>query len=250
MGEPAQARLVRKLDLERFLTTIPPNPSPQASLEQYTISEHVAADVLYLAAYANGDIVGKTVLDLGCGTGRLALGAAFLGAKTVVGVDVDREAVAIASETARSNGFSSCTSWVNGGIDAVVGQFDTVVQNPPFGVQTRGADRGFLAKALEVADSIYSLHNHPETDERLIRRLKSVHGTSLQVEPSAFIKKYVDERGGTILAVYPLLMPIPHMFEFHTKTKRDIVVDLYVLRKDAIRQHIPLRKGRKSSQFL
>lgn len=231
MGEPAQTRLIRKLDLERFLTTIPPNPSPQASLEQYTISEHVAADILYLAAYANGDIVGKNVLDLGCGTGRLALGAAFLGAKTVVGVDVDENAVGIAAETAEKAELKTVTNWIVGDIEAVVGKFDTVVQNPPFGVQTRGADRKFLAKALEVADSIYSLHNHPETDERLIRRLKSIHDTFLQVEPSAFIKKYVAERGGTILAVYPLLMPIPHMFEFHKKTKRDIIVDLYVLRK-------------------
>jgi len=84
MGKPSQKRIIRKLDLERFLSEIEINPSPKASLEQYTISEHVAADMLYLAAYGNGDIVNKTVLDLGCGTGRLALGTAFLGAKMVV----------------------------------------------------------------------------------------------------------------------------------------------------------------------
>jgi putative methylase len=231
MGEPAQKRLIRKLDLERFLSQVPPNPAPKASLEQYTISERVAADILYLAAYANGDVVGKSVLDLGCGTGRLALGAAFLGAKTVVGVDVDRTTVAIASENARSNGLAACTNWINADIDAVVGKFDTVLENPPFGVQTRGADRKFLSKAVEVGASVYSLHNHPKTDERLIRRLKNSHGNLLQVEPSPFIQRYIEERGGTVTAVYVLLMPIPHMFEFHTKTKHDIVIDLYVIRQ-------------------
>lgn len=231
MGEPAQARLVRKLDLERFLTTIPPNPSPKASLEQYTISEHVAADILYLAAYANGDIVGKNILDLGCGTGRLALGAVFLGAKSVVGVNIDEAAVVIAAESAENAGLKAVTNWVVGDIDAVVGKFDTVVQNPPFGVQTRGADRKFLSKALEVGASVYSLHNHPETDERLIRRLKNSRGSLLQVEPSPFIQRYVEERGGVVTAIYALLMPIPHMFEFHTKAKHDIIIDLYVLRK-------------------
>lgn len=231
MGEPAQARLVRKLDLERFLTTIPPNPSPKASLEQYTISEHVAADILYLAAYANGDIVGKNVLDLGCGTGRLALGAAFLGARSVVGVDVDKDAVAVAVGSAEKAGLKAVTDWVVGDIDVVVGKFDTVVQNPPFGVQTRGADRNFLSKALEVAFSVYSLHNHPETDECLIRRLKNSRGSLLQVEPSPFIQRYVEERGGAVTAVYALLMPIPRMFEFHTKAKHDIIIDLYVIKK-------------------
>jgi putative methylase len=233
MGEPAQARLVRKLDLERFLAAIKPNPSPKASLEQYTISEHAAADILYLAAYANGDIIGKNVLDLGCGTGRLALGAAFLGAKTVVGIDVDGDAVALASQNARSNGLEVCTDWVIGDIDALCGKFDTVVQNPPFGVQTRGADRKFLSKALEVGASVYSLHNHPETDERLIRRLKNSRGSVLQVEPSPFIQRYVEERGGAVTAVYALRMPIPRMFEFHTKAKHDIIIDLYVIKKTA-----------------
>ena len=38
MGEHAQKRIIRKLDLERFLSKIAPQPSPQAHLEQYTIS--------------------------------------------------------------------------------------------------------------------------------------------------------------------------------------------------------------------
>ena len=65
MGEHAQKRLIRKLDLERFLSKVAPQPNPQVHLEQYTISEQIAANMLYIAAYANDDIVGKSVLDLG-----------------------------------------------------------------------------------------------------------------------------------------------------------------------------------------
>jgi putative methylase len=202
-----------------------------ANLEQYTITEHVAADILYLATYANGDTIGKSVLDLGCGTGRLGLGAAFLGAKAVVGVDVDKLAVTIASEAAETHGLKANTGWIAGDIDAVVGEFDTVLQNPPFGVQKRGADRKFLEKALEVGSSVYSLHNHPRLDEQLIQRLKSNRSDFLRVEASPFIERFVEKRGGSIVAVYALLMTIPRMFSFHTKLRHDFVVDLYVIRR-------------------
>ena len=47
-----------------------------------------------------GDIAGKTVCDLGCGTGVLAIGASLLGADGVKGVDSDPGAVRIAMENA------------------------------------------------------------------------------------------------------------------------------------------------------
>jgi len=230
MGEPAQKRLVRKLDLERFLSTVKPHPSPRASLEQYTTSESVAATMLYLAAYIHGDIIGKNVLDLGCGTGRLALAAAFIGAQSVVGVDIDKSAVKIASENSAKAELKASVHWVAGDIDAVTGRFDTVLQNPPFGVQKRSADRRFLEKALEVGKSVYSLHNHPYTDKQLISRLKGNAGL-LQVEPSPFMRRFVEAHGGKVEAVYALPLIIPRMFDFHTKAKHEVVVDLYVVRR-------------------
>jgi putative methylase len=184
-----------------------------------------------LAAYVNGDVIGKTVLDLGCGTGRLGLGAAFLGAKMVLGVDVDKAAVALAAGSARSHKLRANTDWVAGDLEVIAGEFDTVLQNPPFGVQKRGADRKFLEKALEVGSSVYSLHNHPRLDEQLFQRLKGNRSVFLRVEASPFIERFVEKRGGSIVAVYALLMTIPRMFSFHTKLRHDFVVDLYVIKK-------------------
>ncbi|MEM3377326.1 MAG: METTL5 family protein [Candidatus Bathyarchaeia archaeon] len=229
MGEPAQKRLVRKLDIERFLSQIKPHPSPNVRLEQYTTPPSVAATVLYLAAYTYGDIINKRVLDLGCGTGRLALGCAFLGAGSIVGIDIDKLAVKLAAENSAKLGFKTKVDWTTGDINAVAGKFDTVLQNPPFGVQKRGADRIFLEKALQVADAVYSLHNHPFTDETLAGRLR--HAELLQVEASPFIARFVEKHGGIIKAVYALPLNIPHMFDFHTKTRREIIIDLYVIRK-------------------
>ncbi len=231
MGEPAQKRIIRKLDLERFLSQIKPHPSPQASLEQYTVSEAVAAAMLFIAAYTHDDIVGKTVVDLGCGTGRLALAASYLGAQCVVGVDVDKVAIKTAFENSEKAGLKANAQWVVGDIGAITGRFDTVLQNPPFGVQRRAADRKFLEKALEVGNAVYSLHNHPQTDRQLIKRLKANRGSLVQVSPSPFVERFVEDHDGMVRAVYAMLMTIPHMFDFHTKAKHEIVIDLYIIRR-------------------
>jgi putative methylase len=229
MDGHAQKRIIRKLDLERFLSTVAPQPNPQVQLEQYTTSEQIAANMLYIAAYTNDDISGKSVLDLGCGTGRLGLGAAFLGAGEVVGVDIDRLAIKTAHENLKSTGLET-VQLINSDIASIVGRFDTVVQNPPFGVQTREADRAFIIKALELATAVYSLHNHPEVDERLIKQLKS-SGGFLQVQPSPFLQRFIEKNGGAVLGVYAMLMTIPKMFDFHRKLKHDFVIDMYVIER-------------------
>jgi putative methylase len=121
--------------------------------------------------------------------------------------------------------------WVAGDIDAIHGDFDTVLQNPPFGVQKRGADRKFLEKALEMAKVTYSLHKHPEPDKILAKELKAAKTGIVQVAPSPFLKRFIEKRGGRIRAVYAVIMTIPYMFSFHEKRKHEFVVDLFVIDK-------------------
>ena len=225
-----QKRLTRKLDLEILLSNIKPHPTPNPNLEQYTISSSVAAEMLYIAAYTYGDIVGKTVLDLGCGTGRLALGAAFLGAREVVGVDIDRTAVKVACENSTNAGLKDKVQWVTADIDAVCGKFDTALENPPFGVQRRGADRKFLERALESGKAVYSLHKSTQDNTALTRKPKPRRDDVLQVSASPFLRRLIAKRGGCIKAVHPMVMTIPYMFSFHTKRRHEFTVDLYVIK--------------------
>lgn len=226
-----QKRLTRKLDLAILLSQIEPHPAPSPNLEQYTISPDAAAMILYMATYACDDITGKTVLDLGCGTGRLALGAAFLGAKEVVGVDIDKAAVKSALKNSIKIGLKEKMQWIAADLNAVHGNFDTVLQNPPFGVQKRGADREFLVKALQLSRIVYSLHKSVHDDVKLIKRLKADKAGPIQVLPSTFLKRFIEKNGGHIKAVYALVMTVPHMFSFHTHKKHEFLVDLYIIER-------------------
>jgi len=78
----------------------------------------------WLAATLRG---GESVLDYGCGSGVLAIGAARLGAARVTGIDIDPEAVTTAAANAQANGIEGATFCLpDEGGDA---RFDVVVAN-------------------------------------------------------------------------------------------------------------------------
>lgn len=231
MGKTMQRRLVRKLDLARALARVEPFLSPKAHLEQYTITPRAAAELLYLAAYTYDDIVDKNVIDLGCGTGRLAIGSALLGAKETVGLDIDGVATKKAFFNAESLGAKDRIQWLTADLNAVRGYFDTVLQNPPFGVQKRKADRIFLKKALEIGNHVYSLHNSSWENREFIKKMRRSDTQLLPVSPSPFLGDFIPKHGGEIRGVYTLLMEIPHMFKFHRRRIHKYLVDLYIIER-------------------
>ena len=73
-----------------------------------------------------------SVLDVGTGSGILAIGAAKLGAREVLGVDVDPVAVASARENVDRNGVSETVRIRKGNLGKVPRPFDVVVANIDF----------------------------------------------------------------------------------------------------------------------
>ena len=71
-----------------------------------------------------------TVLDIGSGSGILSIAAILLGAKDVVGVDIDPVAVKVAKENAALNGVAEKANYVLGNLDEeITDTFDIVVAN-------------------------------------------------------------------------------------------------------------------------
>ncbi|MBP5618787.1 MAG: 50S ribosomal protein L11 methyltransferase [Clostridia bacterium] len=73
---------------------------------------------------------GDTLLDVGCGSGILALSALVLGCETACGVDIDPLAVKVAKENASLNGLADRVDFVCGDlVEAVTGRYDVVCAN-------------------------------------------------------------------------------------------------------------------------
>jgi ribosomal protein L11 methyltransferase len=73
--------------------------------------------------------VPDTLLDVGTGSGVLALAALILGVPQAVGLDIDADALESASENARLNNVSDRLELVLGGPDAMSGVFPLVIAN-------------------------------------------------------------------------------------------------------------------------
>src|SRR6266851_4955376 len=83
---------------------------PNLKLEQYPVSSEAASELLYIAGFEHNDLEDR-VIDLGTGTGRLAIGAGLMGAEEIVGVDLDQRALALAKENAETAGVQ--VEWVH-----------------------------------------------------------------------------------------------------------------------------------------
>ncbi|HXU90642.1 MAG TPA: 50S ribosomal protein L11 methyltransferase [Methylomirabilota bacterium] len=69
------------------------------------------------------------LLDVGTGSGVLALGALLMGVPHAVGLDIDAEALRAAAENARINGVDRRLRLVRGGPEAIAGTWPLVVAN-------------------------------------------------------------------------------------------------------------------------
>lgn len=210
---------------------------PRISLEQYATSGHLAAQVVYQMHSRFDDVAGRTVIDLGCGPAILGLGAALLGARHVIGVDIYAPALAVAVANRSALGLDGVVDFVQAdvlGLDAAFGLpaaaerdtasllspeadsaqrrravADTVITNPPFGTKkgNKGTDMLFLRQAAQLAGrAVYSFH---KTATRAhIQKVAASWG--LKAEPLA-----------------EMVFDLPKMYKAHRQASVDIRVDLW-----------------------
>lgn len=188
------------------------------NLEQYSTDSEIAADILWTAHMQNW-ILGKTITDLGAGTGILGLGCLMLGAKKVTFIEIDGQSIDILKKNIE---FLKENFEIDAEIEIkkmdiknifsnTLEQNDLVVQNPPFGTQEKNADSLFLEKAFIISDRIITMHK--TTTKEYIKMLAQRNG-------------FHEYR--VISFNYPLKMTLPQ----HRKAIEYIKVTCWLLEKN------------------
>ena len=222
-----------------ILDNLKPHPNPKSNLEQYTMEGKLASEILF---FAKEDILNNFVIDLGCGTGKLSIGAKLIGASSVIGIDIDEETLNTAQYNLKNlknielinklysdeeiTNIIKNIQFINEDVKNLNMEFiskyklyennnqnkennkakNIIIQNPPFGSQKKYADRIFLEKALEVGDIIYTIHNTPTRD---------------------FIINYIESKNRTITNIFQADFKISKIYEFHKKKFINVPVDIY-----------------------
>ncbi|WP_410764698.1 METTL5 family protein [Haloferax sp. DFSO60] len=204
--------MATKAALEAQLAVVAGFESPKVALEQYPTPPELAAHLVHLADL-RGDIEDRTVVDLGTGTGMLALGAALRSPETVVGVELDSDALTVALDNAHRVGTHTSIHWVRAdatrlplclGDDTEV----TVLMNPPFGAQqgNEHADRAFLETVSDIADVSYSVHNEGSKE---------------------FVEAFADDNGGELTDAFRATFDLEHQFEFHESARHQLDAEVF-----------------------
>lgn len=197
-----------KRELAISLTKLDVFEKANIKLEQYPTDANIAAEVLWFADL-NKDIEGKTITDLGAGTGILGIGCLLMGAKKVLFVEKDSKAISILKnnlELIESKEYEI----INKDIQSFNKKVDLVIQNPPFGTKDKHADKLFLEKAMSISNVVYSFH---------------------KVETKEFVNKFILDKGFRTTHFFEFDFPLKHSMDHHRKKVEKIKVGCWRIEK-------------------
>lgn len=209
------SNITSKKDLAIILSAIEGFEEPIAELEQYMTPSEIASEILW-TALMDGNIRNKKVADMGCGTGIFSFGAALLEAKSVIGYDVDNKALEIAKKNMEIVKGTKIPitdiTFLKKDVKDIDEKFDTVLMNPPFGVQKKGADKEFLEKAFKISKNIYSIHKFGNEE---------------------FIEKFAKDNRFRPFRITEKTINLKPMMHFHEEFKHPVKVMLWKFSKQA-----------------
>ena len=115
------AWLVADTPVQTYAIRIEPGPT-------FGLGDHPTSR-LSLSALRRVIVAGDSVLDVGSGSGILAIGAVIFGAASAVGIDISPAAVPVGLANAIANGVERSVSFATTPLEQIVDQFDVVVAN-------------------------------------------------------------------------------------------------------------------------
>ncbi len=123
---------------------------------------------------------GARLLDVGCGSGILSIGGALLGFEDVLGVEIDPDAVKVAKENVRSNGFDGAIRVIEGDLtEGVDFTADMVVANLMADLVVRLAED--CKKHLKEGGIFISSGILTEKEDEVAKAIKDAGFTIIQI---------------------------------------------------------------------
>jgi len=201
--------MISKQSLAVALSKLKVFEQPQMHLEQYATESELAAELIWYATMA-GHLEGKKVLDLGAGTGILAIGVALMGANEVIAVEKDPAAIRTLKKNLEMYEGTEQIAIIESDVLHLRETADVVIMNPPFGTKEKHADRVFLERACASAPVIYTIH---------------------KTSTDGFVRAFAEDNGYRITLAEQRAFPIKKTMAHHEKPRRDADVTLYRLER-------------------
>ena len=141
---------------------------------------HHASTRLCLRALGDIDVRGAHVLDLGTGSGVLAIAASLRGAQAVTAIDVDADAIEAAQQSATLNPAIENVKWLVGDFrersSPLIGPWDVVLANLTGGMLRSSADRlRALSTSGVLIASGFDEHERPDVEHALHMAVRAAY---------------------------------------------------------------------------
>lgn len=206
-------KMISKSSLAVLLSKLKVFEKPKLHEEQYPTDSEFAAALIH-ELYMKNEITDKTIADFGAGTGLLGIAALFFAPKKIYFIEKDpaafktlKENIAFIEENYE---LQSEIVLLNEDIEKFTEEVDLVIQNPPFGTKTKHADKVFLEKAFNTADTVLSIH---------------------KTSTENFVRAISKDFKFDIIYTRKFMMPIKQVHDFHKKKLERIDVSAYFMKK-------------------
>lgn len=243
--------MFKKKQLISIIESIKSFKNPRVDLEQYTTDAVSTADFLYFVGIDNNDLTDNIVIDLGAGTGRLGLSSLLLGAKCLIAIECDPNAMKILHENALNLGFSKKILIMKIDVEKyVINKINWNESIKDLRLEIGSFGKKFESKSIlppidkhldqmeQIKPEKICIMNPPfgfqkrNADRHFLKlgmaisdKIYSIHLSN--EKNRRFIKKFVCDNGWRVDSIHSQQLNIGHIYSFHRKSRKLILSDIY-----------------------